>query len=282
MKQKTPLIVYFFRCYFSTLGLLFQTIASKQLVKLFSTPRKRVIKSREEEILATARKDSIEVGKENIRTYDWGNGEKVVMLFHGWESNAGSLGAFVEPLLEKGYKVISFDAPAHGKSQGRRANLIYFKKTAKAMIEKYGVPDIAIGHSLGANTIIMTSFEEDVIFRKTILIAPLNRLMSVFEEMKAILKLTDKLFGRFIDQFSLVSGYSLRPFYFHNYGKESKLRDVLLLHDENDRITSFSHAIEMAKNWNAIRLKKITGSGHYKILWSEEVLESVMQYVEEK
>ena len=201
------------------------------------------------------------------------------MLFHGWESNAGSLGAFVDPLLEKGYRIIAFDAPAHGGSKGKFSNLVYFKKAAKEMILRYGVPHVAIGHSLGACAIIMCAYEENLHFERTILLAPLNRLMSVFEEYQKILKIPEKLFHLFLSHFEDFAGYSFQSFYFHNYGKKTSLNKVLLFHDEEDKITGFSHAKDFEQNWEAIRLEPVRETGHYRVLWDKEMILKSMDYI---
>jgi pimeloyl-ACP methyl ester carboxylesterase len=279
MKKGSPLLVYSLRLYFNSIGLLFPDYSANFLINLFSSPLTRVIRSKEKDVLKQSRQEQLLVAGVSLQVYTWGEGEKMAMLFHGWQSNAGSLGAFVEPLLAEGYKVIAFDAPAHGNSQGKKANLVYFKRAAKALFQKYGTPELAVGHSLGANSIIMTAFEDALEIPKVVLISPLNRLMSVFEEMQEQFSIPDRLFDLFIDKFGRNSGYEFRDFYFHKFGERGPLESVILLHDKNDRITSFSHAEEMKEGWPSLYLKGIEGSGHYKILWSEETLQSAMNFI---
>ena len=280
MKKASPVLIYSFRFYFNTIGRVFQQIAAKQLIRLFSSPVNRIVRVKENEILQLANKEEIEVEGSRVNVYLWGEEGSIVMLFHGWQSNAGSLGAFVNPLLEKGFRVLAFDAPAHGKSGGKRANLIYFKKTAEKLLDQYGLPEIVIGHSLGANTIIVSAYEQQIAFNKVILISPLNRLMSVFEEMRALLWIPNSLFRRFVDSFGEWAGYPFWDFYFHDFAKKSPLKEVLILHDINDRVTSFSHAKEMKEKWQVPTLKGIEGSGHYKILWDSKVLGYVLDFID--
>ena len=281
MKKSYPTIVYFFRAYFNSIALLNKNYAAKQLVKLFSTPRKRVVRKRETDILDQAKQSFFEVNGERVATYEWGSGSKTAILFHGWESNAGSIGAFVEPLLDRSYKVVAFDAPAHGNSEGKRSNLLYFKKTARLIVEQIGVPDIAIGHSLGANAIIMLAREDNIKIPKVVLISPLNRLMSVFEEFQQILSLPKGVFKRFIQKFEEQADYSFNDFYFQSIGKESPLTQVLLLHDIADQITDFNHSKEMNEAWPETQLKPISGSGHYRILWQDKTLETVQEFIDQ-
>ena len=280
MKKSYPTIVYIFRVYFNSIALLNKDLAAKQLLKLFSTPRKRVVRERETAILDESKQSFIRVDGEKVATYEWGSGSKIAILFHGWESNAGSVGAFIEPLLNRSYRVIAFDAPAHGSSEGKRSNLLYFKKAAKQIVEQIGIPDIAIGHSLGANAIILLAKEDHLKIPKVILISPLNRLMNVFEDFQQLLSLPKSIFDRFIQQFEELAGYSFEDFYFHEFGKEGPLREVLLLHDVEDQITDFEHSREMNEHWTQTQLKPISESGHYRILWDEKTLEFAQEFID--
>ncbi len=280
MAQKVPFMVKVFRAYFNSAALLFPKASAKHLMNLFSKPRARVLRTREVEVLKKAQTSFLKFDKEEIKVYKWGEGEKMAMLFHGWESNAGSLGAFIDPLINQGYRIIAFDAPAHGGSKGKYSNLVYFKKAAKEMIQSHGVPNVAIGHSLGACAIIMCAYEGNLHFEKTILLAPLNRLMSVFEEYQQILRIPEKLYLSFLNHFEDFTGYSFRSFYFHSYGKQTRLNEVLIFHDEADKVTSFSHAKEFEQNWEAVRLETIRETGHYRVLWDQGMVEKSTDYIE--
>src|SRR5688500_15132227 len=48
-----------------------------------------------------------------VRGHVWGTGP-AVYLVHGWGGRGSQLGSFVEPLLAGGFRVVMFDAPAHG------------------------------------------------------------------------------------------------------------------------------------------------------------------------
>lgn len=48
-------------------------------------------------------------------------------------------------LLEKGYSVISFDAPGHGKSPGKISMMPFFIETGHFLKNRYGPFEAAIG-----------------------------------------------------------------------------------------------------------------------------------------
>ena len=56
-----------------------------------------------------------------INGYCWNKGKATkVLILHGFSSSAAKFHHFILPLIEKGYEVIAFDAPAHGNSEGKR------------------------------------------------------------------------------------------------------------------------------------------------------------------
>ena len=46
-----------------------------------------------------------------------------MLLAHGWGGHAAQMRGFVFPLLSAGYRVIAYDQPAHGVSDGRLTGL---------------------------------------------------------------------------------------------------------------------------------------------------------------
>ena len=46
-----------------------------------------------------------------------------VLMVHGWNGRGAQLGAFAPELVHAGFRVVTFDTPAHGRSPGRATNL---------------------------------------------------------------------------------------------------------------------------------------------------------------
>ncbi|HVE61124.1 MAG TPA: hypothetical protein VNA26_04850, partial [Chitinophagaceae bacterium] len=63
---------------------------------------------------------NFEFDKYRIQGYCWnGNSEKKILILHGFESSIVNFDRYVKPLINLGYCVMGFDAPAHGKSSGK-------------------------------------------------------------------------------------------------------------------------------------------------------------------
>src|SRR5262245_16038228 len=60
----------------------------------------------------------------HLATWRWGATDApAVLLAHGWGGYAAQMRGFVPPLLAAGYRVIAFDQPAHGLSEGKLTGL---------------------------------------------------------------------------------------------------------------------------------------------------------------
>ena len=59
------------------------------------------------------------------------------------------MGALAKSLVEAGYRVLSFDAPAHGLSSGKQNNIYEISGTILGLDKLYGPFESVITHSFG-------------------------------------------------------------------------------------------------------------------------------------
>ena len=83
-----------------------------------------------------------------MKVWSWGEGP-TVLLVHGWNGRATQLGAFVEPLLARGYRVVAFDAIGHGESAGKQSSLPEFANCIRQIADELGGVYAIVAHSLG-------------------------------------------------------------------------------------------------------------------------------------
>src|SRR5215207_1930325 len=97
---------------------------------------------------------AVRVNGRRVHGQSWGDG-RAVYLVHGWGGWGGQLVALVRPLVEAGYRVVTFDALSHGESDAgalgpRRSTLVEMKDALNAVVELHGPPAAVVAHSLGA------------------------------------------------------------------------------------------------------------------------------------
>src|SRR5688572_26209329 len=123
-------------------------VASRIAADLFMTPRRHRTPDRERALLEGATPFDVRLGDSTtIKAWRWGNGP-LVLLVHGWEGRGSQLTPFVRPLVDAGHRVVTFDAPGHGASDGNRSSLPHFTYALRA-VAATAEPHAIIAHSLG-------------------------------------------------------------------------------------------------------------------------------------
>src|SRR5262245_33403196 len=96
--------------------------AARLAERLFFTPHGSRLTPTMRAVLDRAQPFQVEVEGQRIVGWSWGEGP-AVYLVHGWGSRGGRLSAYVQPLVDAGFRVVAFDALAHGDSGGRMSSM---------------------------------------------------------------------------------------------------------------------------------------------------------------
>src|SRR6266700_928983 len=88
MVMKKELMIFFFRNYLNTLAWIASAKAGRDGFYLFCKPRRRAVKPHHLEFLNTSEKFAIDYVGKKVQGYKWGNGERKLLLVHGWESHS--------------------------------------------------------------------------------------------------------------------------------------------------------------------------------------------------
>ena len=207
----------------------------------------------------------------------WGNGKRKVLITHGWGSKAADFVELISALKGvDGLQIIAFDAPGNGSSEGGLTNLLLYILAVKAIILKYGVPDVFMGHSLGAMANIIAIKELGIVPAILISIAPLIRLKENFEaSMNAVevpqaaqdkfLKSFKEKFVKPASYFNLNDWYSFNPPLNH-----------WLAYDKGDRISTYNFLSEFLSNNPSVKSRNYDGAGHERIIKSGEVINDLI------
>ena len=127
-------------------------LGGKLTARAFTTPGRHNTPPWEQALAATGRDRMIGA----LHVTEWGpaTGEPVVLL-HGWEGRGTQMGFFVEPLVQRGLRVIALDGPAHGASPGTEAGPYHFARALCAVQADVGPFRAAVGHSMGGASITL-------------------------------------------------------------------------------------------------------------------------------
>lgn len=277
---KYPPLLKVARFLFSVGGYIFPRKAGRTAYKLFSTPRIRARHRTSDDLLESARIFEFMYGKQLLKGYEWGRGDKTILLVHGWESRGTALRYFVPPLLEKGFKVVAFDGPAHGNSGGKRTNLLHFAGAVKAILKQIGGAQGVITHSFGgASTVFALSrLAPDININKLVLIGVPDRMEEVLQNAVDTMKIPPpaaRSFYRYIENKVKipVESIALSETNLHN------VKDVLIVHDESDIVVSPKNARSVFAAWDNATLLLANGYGHYRLMKNPDLTARVANFM---
>jgi pimeloyl-ACP methyl ester carboxylesterase len=131
-----------------TVGSIAPEVAARWAETMFCTPPRHEPRSGDEAFLATGRGFSVTCDGQELAAWEWGAGPTIILV-HGWGSRAGRFSAMARALAETGFRVVAYDAPAHGRSTGRFASLPEFARALRAVADTVGPVHGLVGHSLG-------------------------------------------------------------------------------------------------------------------------------------
>jgi pimeloyl-ACP methyl ester carboxylesterase len=279
MKPGKRILLSLIRAKFKLLSAISKKKAAAEAFTLFCTPP-----SRDRKPLPGIFKDSEKLQFPflgyRIAGYRWNKGGKRrVLICHGFESSATNFAAYVEPLVIKGYEVLMFDAPAHGRSSGRTINVIIYRDLIKYVHEKFGPVNCFMGHSFGGLASCLALAElEHTHDTKLALVAPASRTETAIDQFFSLLQLSKAVRVEFENLVRQISGYPVSWFEVRR-AMQSIHAKVLWFHDAGDQVTPLSDArlVEEVQH-PPLRFVITEGLGHSRIYRDPAVISAIADF----
>lgn len=247
--------------------------------KLFSTPVSFPKPKREEIMWESAQKSNITIPefKCEIEVLRYGFSKKKVLLIHGWCGRSTQLYRIADKLLEHGYMTISYDAPAHGNSKGKKSSMPEFVAAIHFINEKFGPFDAAIGHSLGGMS-LYTAVVQGFKINSIVSIGAGDSISDIMENFIYDLGLSPiiaKKLKQHYDKkyFEDVDNYSS--------SKQAKFIDTpaLVVHDSFDSDVPVSCAYQIRQSLKNGKILITNGLGHTKILRDQKTINRIVSFI---
>lgn len=217
----------------------------------------------------------------DVDTYEWGEGTRVVVLAHGWDGRAAQFSRLVREFVVEGYRVVSFDAPAHGSSAGRRTYLVDWLDVFTVLQQRHGRFEAMIGHSFGGLATLVGAAGGTDAARIVTIAAPADADL-LLRQFQGMLGYSDAVSAAMRERFA--SRYfpgERDPFAWLSTVRRPLPAAVplLVVHDEGDRVVPFGESARIATANPGARLLATTGLGHNRILAADVVLDAVVDFV---
>ena len=236
---------------------------------------------REEAILDLAELNRILIApgteneEEDIAVYRWGNGERRVLLVHGWGGKAAQFFALIGALRDHGFSVIAFDAPAHGGSSGVFASGPAFARAARMVDKLHGPFYGVVAHSLGA-TATSIALSQGLKVQRAVLLAPVAFIEPLLEMFIKLRELPEPLAVSLRERFA--ARYSAGIISVPILAKAFQI-PALIFHDPDDGDLPFWHGKSIAEAWPGAMLVPAIGAGHWRILRDQTVIDGTVAFL---
>lgn len=211
-----------------------------------------------------------------LSAWSWGEGP-VVMLMHGWSGRAVHLDGFVQPLVDAGFRVVAFDAPAHGQSDGVMTNIIDCTGAALQVAGTAGQIHGIIAHSFGSPTAAY-AVQHGLGVRRMVLIgAPVSfgNLTHRIATMMGFPPNVSELMQRRLENRLGISWDELDT--------DKMLAEtavpLLVFHDEDDREVPYENGVAIVSAVENARLVTTSGLGHRRIVRDPEVVRQAVEFM---
>ncbi|PHR27168.1 MAG: hypothetical protein COA38_13720 [Fluviicola sp.] len=276
------MILKLIKAYFALSSRIAPRLTGRRSFRLFQKVRIKKIRNRELAFYDTAKKFTVPNEKEDIDCFEFGKPTgKLILLVHGWESNAGSMSKLAIRFSEMGHRVVAFNLPGHAFYKSSSTNLLECFTAMKDVLDYLNPTDpiSVVSHSLGsAVTVNALSRSSYAVDRLVFLTCPC-RIEDIFLEFKNIISLSDKAYQSLIEKTETLLGAPLSSLDVDVNLNKIDYNELLLLHDEKDRVLPYSNSKKVAANTSNSSLISLEKAGHYKMLWSDEVIEHASSFI---
>jgi pimeloyl-ACP methyl ester carboxylesterase len=239
--------------------------SAREAFREFCTPNRIGVARRESEVMATSQPFSVDNSGVETVCHSWGSGP-AVLVAHGWNARAATMTAFVEPLLEAGFRVVIPDHPAHGESKGETCNGFQVSLGLERIADEVGGFVGAVTHSFGSIGVNLFLHHGNTLPR-VVHIAPFCSIIRRFYEfaqavglseegVREFMRVSNEFFGD--GKLDAMDGALIAP--------EFRGTSALIIHDEGDQDIPVGEGTALARHWPGAQLLLTQGLGHLRII----------------
>lgn len=220
-------------------------------------------------------------GRRKVTVETWGEGQPVYLV-HGWGGWRGQLGAFVEPLLSRGCRVVAFDAPSHGDSGPsrhgpHRSTGVEMMDALHTIVASYGPPAGIVAHSLGGAVTAWAIDDGLITVPRLGFVAPTTGPLPYIDLLVRHMGLSARTRSAMLAHLESMLGKPVDRFDARHV--DATLPPTLIVHDLDDKEVPYTEGVELAEAWPAADLVTTEELGHQRILRDPKVLDRVAAFV---
>jgi pimeloyl-ACP methyl ester carboxylesterase len=252
----------------------------KRVYRAFFSPSRYEVKPAEKEVIEWGNTYRIKYEGGELAVTAWGSSGPVVLLMHGWGGARAQMTGFVDPLLFAGYRVVAFDQPGHGESDGKSTNLLEIAPTMDLIAQHEGPFHAVIAHSFGtlitSYALVERSFPPP---RRLVYFGSFNRLMDSLPRFQVLANLPDEIMEGLHDMLYEQFGRAVLEAITNEALTPRIDIPALMFHDVTDNVTPIEDSRTIARAWKQAQFIETEGLGHRGALQSRSIHEQVVSFL---
>jgi pimeloyl-ACP methyl ester carboxylesterase len=201
---------------------------------------------------------------------------------HGWGGARAQMTGFVDSLLFAGYRVVAYDQPAHGESDGQTTNLLEIAPTMDLIAEREGPFHAVIAHSFGtlitSYALVNRNFPSPA---RLVYFGAFNQLLESLPRFQLIAGLPDEIMDGFREMLYQKFGRDVLDAIMNEKLTPHIHIPALMFHDVADNVTPVEDSRAIARVWKEVRYIETEGLGHRGALQSKSIHEQVVNFLKE-
>ena len=276
--RSTPIILKVLQTGFKIGGLVAPKLTGCAAYKLWIRPPRFKTPKSETRAESSAKIKYHPIGDKSIATYRWGQAGPTILLVHGWSGRGTQLGPFAEALVDSGFRVISFDAPAHGKSSGKQTNIYEIAETISALDKLYGPFESVVTHSFGGPCLAI-AMRNGLQTTRVVNISPPSKTVGLVKKFTDTLTIPSNVENELILCIEKNFGEDV----WRDSSMENNVQNLdvpaLVIHDVDDVDVPWHEGQSVAKAWNEVRFIKTSKLGHRRILRDPTTIKTTVDFI---
>ncbi len=277
VRSHEPALMPLLRAGGRALSALAPSAAARLAARWFLTPPRPRRPAAEIALIERAHARPLYVGGRRLEMWKWGRGP-AVLLVHGWGGRGAQLGAFVEPLVARGFSVVTFDAPGHGAAEPGLVTIPEMTAALRAVAATQRPLAGLIAHSVGA-TAVTRALYEGLHADSVVLVAPAAELTGPATMFAKALGLTPRVAELMRERIEQRVGKPWSAFDVTTLAPALGA-PLLVVHDREDGEVPWQHGRLVAHSWaGPAEVLETQGLGHRRVLRDPGVVAAVAAFI---
>ncbi len=276
--HSTPIMLRLFQLGFRIGSRISPKLTGCVAYRLWLTPPRFKTPKSEHGILQSAQVEFHKINNKSIATYQWGQAGPMILLIHGWSGRGTQLGSFAEKLAKTGFRVLSFDAPAHGRSSGKQTSIYEIADTILALDALYGPFKSVITHSFGGPCLAV-AMKKGLQTSRVVNISPPAETAGLVKKFTTALSISPAVETEL--KYCIEKNFGMDVW--QDTSMENNIAELdipaLVIHDVDDVDVPWHEGQKIAKAWSKVRFIKTSKLGHRRILRDPTTIETTVDFI---